>query len=102
MLHEDIKTKIKESMLAKNEAALITYRNILAAFTNELVAKGRKPNEMLADAEAFQVLKRMAKKSGKAVEMFKQGGRQDLVDKEAAEIKILESFLPKDEETNHA
>ena len=88
-------------MLAKDQTALMTYRNILAAFTNELVAKGQKPNEMLADEEALQVLKRMVKKSGKAVEMFKQGRRQDLVDKEQAEIKILESFLPKDEKADN-
>ncbi len=84
-------------MMAKDQAALITYRNISSAFTNELVAKGKKPTEALTDEEALTVIKRMAKKGGKAVELFKQGGRPDLVDKEEAEIKILKSFLPKDE-----
>lgn len=83
-------------MLAKDNAALLTYRNALSAFTNELVAKGRKPTEMLNDEEALAVIKRMVKKGNKAIELFKQGGRQDLVDKEAAEIKILDSYLPQD------
>ena len=94
MIQEQIKNKIKESMMAKDQPALLTYRNIASAFTNELVAKGQKPTEVLADEDALIVIKRMAKKGGKAVELFKQGKRQDLVDKEEAEIKILKSFLP--------
>ena len=100
MIHEEVKNKIKESMMAKNEAALITYRNILAAFTNELVAKGQKPNEMLTDEEALAVIKRMIKKAGKAIELFKQGNRTDLVEKEEAEVKIMEAYAK--EKTDHA
>ena len=106
MLHEQMQNKIKEAMLAKDQTALMTSRNISSAFTNELVAQGRKPTEILSDEEALTVIKRMAKKGKKAIELFKQGGRQDLVDKEMAEIKILETYLPKDganeEKTNNA
>ena len=98
MLYDTIKNKIKEKMMQKDQAALMTYRNILSAFTNELVANGRKPTEMLSDEEALVVIKRLAKKGGKAVELFKQGNRQDLVDKEEAEIEILKSYLPKNDE----
>jgi uncharacterized protein len=93
MLHEQIKNNIKEAMMAKDAVRLETYRGVLAAFTNELVSKNRKPNEMLTDEEALVVVKRMIKKGSKAIPLFKQGNRQDLVDKEEAEIKILESFI---------
>src|SRR3989344_5572412 len=52
MLHEQIKNGIKDAMLGKDEVRLRTLRSMVAAFTNELVAKERKPNEMLNDEEA--------------------------------------------------
>jgi uncharacterized protein len=93
MLHEQIKNNIKEAMKAGDKVRLEVVRGMLAAFTNELVTQSRKPNEMLADEEALVVIKRMIKKGSKAIPLFKQGNRQDLVDKEEAEIKILESFV---------
>ena len=48
---------------------------------------------MLSDEEGLVVIKRMIKKGNKAIPLFKQGNRQDLVDKEEAEIRILESFI---------
>ena len=91
-----LKQHAKEAMLAKDNAALETYRGMLSAFTNELVAKGRKPSEILADEEARAVVKRMIKKSGKAIELFKQGNRPDLAAKEEAEIKIMEAYVEKE------
>lgn len=93
MLHEQIKNKIKEAMMRKDQEALMTYRNIVSAFTNELVTLGRKPFEVLSDEEALTVIKRMIKKGNKAIELFKQGNRQDLVLKEEMEIKIMESYI---------
>lgn len=93
MIHEQIKNSIKEAMMAKDNVRLLTYRNMLSSFTNELVSKGKKPNEMLADEEALMVIKRMVKKGNKAIELFKQGSRNDLVEKEMEEIKILESYI---------
>ncbi len=48
----------------------------------------------LSDAEALQVLQREAKKRREAIALFEQGGRKDLADKEAAELKILGDYLP--------
>ncbi|KKT00804.1 MAG: GatB/YqeY domain-containing protein [Candidatus Nomurabacteria bacterium GW2011_GWF2_43_8] len=93
MLHEQVKNGVKEAMLAKDAGLLKARRNILAAFTNELVAQKRKPIESLSDEEALKVIERMVKKAKKAIEMFKQGGRADLVAEEEAEIKIFESYL---------
>jgi uncharacterized protein YqeY len=95
MIHEDIKNKIKEAMLAKEQVALDTYRGVSAAFTNELVAKNRKPNEILTDEEAIAVITRLAKQRKDSIEQFKKGNREDLVQEESAQLAILEKFLPK-------
>lgn len=83
------------AMKAKDQLRVDTLRGSMAAFTNELVAKGRKPTEALSDEEAVAVLKRLARQRVDAAEQYARGGRQDLADKETAEKKILEEFLPK-------
>jgi len=82
------------AMKAKDQLRVDTLRGAMAAFTNELVAKGRKPTEELSDDEAVAVLKRLGKQRADAVEQYTKGGRAELAEKEAAEKKIIEEFLP--------
>ena len=95
MLHEQIKNGIKEAMLAKDALRLKAFRAMSAAFTNELVAKNRKPQEMLADEEAIAVITKLAKQRKDSIDQFKKGNREDLVREEESELKILEIYLPK-------
>lgn len=95
MLHEEIKTKIKEAMMAHDQTALDTYRGMVSSFTNELIVKGKKPTEILADEEALVVIARLAKQRKDSIEQFKKGNREDLAKKEEAELAILENYLPK-------
>ncbi|MBP9748499.1 MAG: GatB/YqeY domain-containing protein [Candidatus Pacebacteria bacterium] len=95
MLQEQIKGGIKEAMMAKDSVRLETLRGMSAAFTNELVAKGKKPNDSLGDDEVLAVIARLAKQRKDSIEQFKNGGRQDLVEVEEAQLKILETYLPK-------
>jgi uncharacterized protein YqeY len=95
MIHEEVKNKIKEAMMQKDSVALETYRGMLAAFTNELVARERKPSETLMDEEALAVITRMGKQRKDSIEQFKKGNRDDLVKVEEAQLKILETYLPK-------
>src|SRR3989344_1767156 len=95
MLHEQIKNGIKEAMLAKDSIKLETYRAMLAGFTNELVSKNRKPNEMLPDEEVIAVIARLAKQRKDSIEQFKKGNREDLVKIEEAQFAVLETYLPK-------
>jgi uncharacterized protein len=95
MLHEQIKNKIKESMLAKDAVMLMTLRNISSALTNELVATGKKPSEVLGDEGVLVVITRLAKQRRDSIEQFKKGNRSDLVKAEEAELAILEKYLPK-------
>ncbi len=95
MLHEQIKNGIKEAMLAKDSVRLETLRGMVAGFMNELVAKGRKPNEFLTDEEVLAVITRMAKQRKDSIEQFTKGNREDLVKAEQAQLSILETYLPK-------
>ncbi len=95
MLHEQIKNSIKEAMLAKNAVLLETLRSMVAAFTNELVSKNKKPNEMLTDEEVLTVITRLSKQRKDSIEQFKKGNREDLVKVEEAQLAILETYLPK-------
>ena len=81
-------------MKAKDEVRLRTVRNMLTAFTNELVATGKKPSEILPDEEALAVIKRLAKQRKDSIEQFQNGGRDDLVAGEQAELAVLENYLP--------
>lgn len=93
-LHENIKEKIKDAMKAKDTVALNVYRGLVSSFTNELVAKGKTPQELLSDDEAQIVITRTAKQRRDSIEQFEKGGRQDLADEDKAQLKILEEFLP--------
>ena len=95
MLHEEIKNKIKDAMLAKDIVLLETLRAMVAGFTNELVSKGRKPNEMLTDEEALAVITRLSKQRKDSIEQYAKGNREDLVKEETAQLQILETYLPK-------
>lgn len=95
MLHEQIKGKIKEAMMSKNTLMLKALRSMVSAFTNELVAKSRKPNEFLSDDEVLVVISRLAKQRKDSIEQFRNGGREDLVKEEQDELSILETYLPK-------
>ncbi len=94
MLHEQIKNGIKEAMMAKDKVRLEVMRGLSTAFMNELVSKGKTPQDMLSDEESLTVITRTAKQRRDSIEQFKAGGREDLVEEEQAQLKILEEFLP--------
>ena len=94
MLHEKIKGEIKEAMKAKDAVKLSVVRGLITAFTNELVTKGKKPDDFLTDDEALAVIKRASKQRKDSIEQFTAGGRADLAESEQAELKIIESYLP--------
>ncbi len=94
-MHNKIKDGIKESMKAHDAVRLSVLRGILAACTNELVAKGKTPQDTLADEDVLVVIARLAKQRKDSIEQFTKGGRADLVAEETAQLAILSEFLPK-------
>lgn len=95
MIHEEIKEGIKEAMKAKETIRLNVLRGILTALTNELVASGKTPQDIIDDEKALAVIKRLAKQRKDSIEQFEKGGRKDLADKEREEFAYLEKYLPK-------
>ncbi len=89
-LFDEVTTAIADAMRQRDAARLSALRMLKAAFMNREVEKGRA----LDDGEARQVVNSLVKQRRDSIEQFLKGGRQDLVDKETAEIAILESYLP--------
>lgn len=95
ILHEQIRENIKEAMKAGDKVRLEVMRGLVTAFTNELVATGHTPQEMLSDEQAITVITRLAKQRKDSIEQFTKGGRLDLADEEKEQLEILSLFLPK-------
>jgi uncharacterized protein YqeY len=89
-LNEQVNAGITYAMKAKDPVRLSALRMLKAAVTNKGVEKGRD----LDDAEVLQVVASLAKQRRDSIEQFGKANRADLVDKETADLKILEEFLP--------
>jgi uncharacterized protein YqeY len=89
-LVDDVSAAIADAMRKHDPARLSALRMLKAALMNREVEKRRG----LDDTEAQQVVSALVKQRKDSIEQFTQGGRRDLADKEAAEIVVLESYLP--------
>jgi len=90
-LNDQIQKDMVEAMRSRDELRLSTLRMVKSAIKNKEIDK-RAP---LDDKEAQQVLSTLIKQRRDSIEQFQKGGRQELADKEAAEIKLIEAYLPK-------
>jgi len=90
-LVEQIQKDITAAMKSREEARLSTLRMVKSALKNREIEKMAP----LDDKEAQQVLSTLIKQRKDSVEQFTKGGRQEMADKEAAEIVVIESYLPK-------
>ena len=85
---------MKDAMKAGDKARLSTIRLIIAAFKDrDIVARGEGKSQA-SDEELMQTLQKMVKQRADSIEQFKAAGREDLVEKEAAEKAVIESYLP--------
>lgn len=90
-LRETISNGIKSAMKEKDMERLNALRMVQSAFKNREIEL--RPNPM-PEEEYLAVVKKLVKQRKESIEQFQQAGRQDLVDKETAELKLLETFLP--------
>ncbi len=91
-LEEKIDADMKEAMKAKAEIQLSTIRMLRAAMKNLAI---EKKAEKLEDRDVMGIIAKQIKQHKDSIEGFTKGSRQDLVDKETAELKILEAYMPK-------
>lgn len=90
-LTEQIQKDITTAMKARDEQRLSCLRMVKTALKNREIEKMAP----LDDKEAQQVLSTLIKQRKDSVEQFTKGGRQEMADKEAAEIKLIETYMPK-------
>src|SRR3989442_15636277 len=90
-LIDQIQKDIVTAMKAREEQRLSTLRMVKTALKNREIDKMAP----LDDKESQQVLSTLIKQRRDSVEQFTKGGRQEMADKEAAEIKVIETYLPK-------
>jgi uncharacterized protein YqeY len=89
-LIDRIQAEMTAAMKARDEARLSALRMILAALKKHAVDAAKPMDE----AAEMQVLKSLVKQRTEAAEMFRKGGRLEMAEREEAERKIIESFLP--------
>ena len=93
-LRDQFTAHLKEAMLAKDAPRVSALRMITARLKDIDIAARPKGVDRVPDEEIVAMLRGMAKSRRESVEMYRQGNRQDLVDKELAEIAMIEGFLP--------
>src|SRR5687767_8561679 len=90
MLREKIAEEMRAAMKAREQARVAALRMLMTAVKNIEVEKLHE----LSDDEVLDVIAREAKRRRESIDAFDKGGRPDLVDKETAELRVLESYLP--------
>ena len=95
-LRKKINQQFNAALKSKNKTLVSTFRLILAGIKERDIANrsgGKK--EEVKDQEITQVLRKMKKQRQDSADLYKKGGRQELLETEVAEIKIIDTFLPK-------
>jgi hypothetical protein len=91
MLEEKILNDYKQALKSKDKAKASALSFLRSNLMNQAIALKKKS---LQDDEAISVIKKMVRQHQDSIEQFKQGGREDLVAKEAQELEILKAYLP--------
>ena len=89
-LKDQITEDMKTAMRAKDSARLLTIRGLLAALKQKEVDE----RVVLTDADVIAIVDKLVKQRKDSITQFTAGGRADLVDKETAELQVLEGYLP--------
>ncbi len=93
-LRESFTSELKTAMLAKDAPRVSALRMITSKLKDIDIAARPRGVDKVPDDEITAMLRGMVKSRRESVELYRQGNRQDLVDKEEAEIAVIESFLP--------
>ncbi|MDE5107284.1 MAG: GatB/YqeY domain-containing protein [Trichodesmium sp. St17_bin3_1_1] len=94
-LKDRVTEDIKAAMKAKEKVRLETVRNIKKVILEEEVNAREAGKESLTETQEMDLLARLAKQRRDSIKQYTQAGRQELADQEAAELAIIERYLPK-------
>ena len=93
-MRDKIMQAVKDLMKGGDKARLSALRMVQAKIKDADIA-ARPSRDKITDPEIVELLARMVKQRREFIELYKQGGRQELVDQEAGEIAVIEAFMPK-------
>ena len=92
-LFDRISEDIKSAMKAKDRVALDTLRNVKKLFLEAKTAPGA--NDTLSDADALKLIQKLVKQGRDAADIYRQQGRADLAEAELAQVRVMETYLPR-------
>tara|TARA_B100001175_G_C19440162_1_gene605833 strand:- start:760 stop:1215 length:456 start_codon:yes stop_codon:yes gene_type:complete len=90
-----IETKLIEALKTKDKKTYSTLRLVVAAIKDTMIAKKIRDKQTLPDNELILLLKKMVKQRNDSCDAYRKGGRNELLENEMSEIKIINEFLPK-------
>ena len=93
-IFENVNNALSESLKSKQSDRVLTLRAIVSAKKDKEIEKRTQDKKEVTDEDMISILNKMLKQRKESVEMYQKASRQDLVDKENNEIKIIEEFLP--------
>ena len=94
-LQNKIETKLNEALKAQDKKTYSTLRLVVAAIKDTMIAKKIKDKKTLPDNDLIGLLKKMVKQRNDSCDAYKKAGRNELLENEISEIKIINEFLPK-------
>ena len=94
-LQTKIETKLNEALKAQDKKTYSTLRLVVAAIKDTIIAKKIKDKKTLPDNDLIGLLKKMVKQRNDSCDAYKKAGRNELLENEMSEIKIINEFLPK-------
>lgn len=96
MLRDEISSALKSSMKEKDPVAVSTLRLIQAAIKDrDIAARSKGVDDGISDDQILQVLQTMVRQRHESIEMYKRGNRDELAEREAQEIKVIQGFMPR-------
>ena len=95
MLRNELNDALKVAMKGQDKCAVSTLRLILAALKDrDIAARGKGNGDGVGEDEILEMLQKMVRQRRESIELYQQGGRDELVEREQREIEVIETFLP--------
>ena len=94
-LKKQIDEKLNQALKAKDKSMYPTLRLVVSAIKDAEIAARTKGQKEMSDSDIMAILKKMIKQRNESCEVYKKAGRNELLDNETNEIKVISNFLPK-------
>ena len=91
---DKIDKSLTDALKNKDQDRTLTLRSIISQKKQKEIEKRTQDKKNITDEDMILILNKMVKQRRESIELYKQGGRQDLVDKETKELKIIQEYLP--------